>query len=87
MSVEAVVYKEPPARLLALLKKHVPHSLPLLRRLQFTRFPGGITEHSHILWASDAELDGGGGGGDGDDDLPASTRFTAGYLDFSRGKR
>ncbi|RYP72676.1 hypothetical protein DL771_004012 [Monosporascus sp. 5C6A] len=76
MTVDVTRYKEPPAPLLALLGRHVPHSLPLLRRLQFTRFPGGITEHARVLWASDMELA---------DDLPDPARFTAGYLDFSRG--
>ncbi|EMR61475.1 putative gnat family protein [Eutypa lata UCREL1] len=77
MPVEVITYKEPPPQLFALLKRHVPHSLPLLRRLEFTRFPGGITEQTHILWASDVELA---------NDLPASSvGFTAGYLDFSRG--
>ncbi|RYP42834.1 hypothetical protein DL768_010203 [Monosporascus sp. mg162] len=76
MSVDVTRYKDPPASLFALLRRHVPHSLPLLRRLQFTRFPGGITEHARILWASDVEPA---------DDLPDSAHFTAGYLDFSRG--
>ncbi|RYP17779.1 hypothetical protein DL765_004357 [Monosporascus sp. GIB2] len=76
MTADVTRYKEVPAPLLALLGRHVPHSLPLLRRLQFTRFPGGITEHARVLWASDVELA---------DDLPDSARFTAGYLDFSRG--
>ncbi|RYP19425.1 hypothetical protein DL767_009648 [Monosporascus sp. MG133] len=76
MAVDVSRYREPPAPLLALLRRHVPHSLPLLRRLQFTRFPGGITEHARILWASDVEPA---------DDLPDSAHFTAGYLDFSRG--
>ncbi|KAI0600243.1 hypothetical protein F4775DRAFT_76952 [Biscogniauxia sp. FL1348] len=45
-------YTEPPAYLPALLTAHLPHSLPLLRRLQFTRFPGGITPHARILVAT-----------------------------------
>ncbi|RYO98731.1 hypothetical protein DL763_001992 [Monosporascus cannonballus] len=76
MTANVTRYEEVPAPLLALLGRHVPHSLPLLRRLQFTRFPGGITEHARVLWASDVELA---------DDLPDSARFTAGYLDFPRG--
>ncbi|KAI1486226.1 hypothetical protein F5X96DRAFT_682182 [Biscogniauxia mediterranea] len=45
-------YTEPPAYLPALLTAHLPHSLPLLRRLQFTRFPGGITPHARIFVAT-----------------------------------
>jgi hypothetical protein len=76
MAQTVTIYTSPPPALLALLSQHIPHSLPLLRRLQFTRFPGGITEHTKILWCSDTELT---------DDKPARTIFAAGYLDFSRG--
>jgi hypothetical protein len=76
MAHDVTTYTSPPTALVTLLKKHVPHSLPLLRRLQFTRFPGGITEHTKILWSSQSAL------ADAD---PAGTPFTAGYLDFSRG--
>lgn len=80
MSTDVIVYTEPPEALINLLRTHhLPHALPLLRRLRFTRFPGGITEHARILFASDADL------ASGDDALSAETPFAAAYLDFSRG--
>ena len=74
-------HKEPPAPLLALLRRHhVPHALPLLRRLEFAaRFPGGITEHACVLWASDVALPDAVEAG-------AGAVFAAGYLDLSRSK-
>ncbi|KXJ95537.1 hypothetical protein Micbo1qcDRAFT_171892 [Microdochium bolleyi] len=82
-----------PAALLRLLEQHVPHSLPLLRRLQFTRFPGGVTEHTRILFACSSGSGGGPSDGrpvdaQGDDRLaPADgpNSFAAAYVDFSRG--
>ncbi|KAH7035073.1 uncharacterized protein B0I36DRAFT_317549 [Microdochium trichocladiopsis] len=71
----------PPPNLLRLLEQHLPHSLPLLRRLQFTRFPGGITEHTRILFASGDDSHGGGAGAAIDPTAP----FAAAYVDFSRG--
>ncbi|KAI5927812.1 hypothetical protein F4810DRAFT_283712 [Camillea tinctor] len=71
-------YTEPPAYLPTLLTAHLPHSLPLLRRLQFTRFPGGITPHARILVAARSAPD-----------LllaePCSSPFAAAYVDLSRG--
>ncbi|XXG94538.1 hypothetical protein Hte_000795 [Hypoxylon texense] len=80
MSTGVVVYTEPPEALINLLRTHhLPHALPLLRRMRFTRFPGGITEHARILFASAAAAELA-------DDLPAGrTPFAAAYLDFSRG--
>jgi hypothetical protein len=58
-----------PLALLTLLTSHLPHSLPVLRRLQFAaNFPGGSTPHTHVLYArhtdqeEDQGQDGGGGG-------------------------
>ncbi|KAI1208087.1 uncharacterized protein F4807DRAFT_164832 [Annulohypoxylon truncatum] len=79
MSAKVKVYTSPPAALEQLLRSHhLPHALPLLRRLRFTRFPGGITEHTRILYAaaSDATEE-----PTEDGDVP----FAAAYLDFSRG--
>ncbi|OTA92117.1 hypothetical protein M434DRAFT_12622 [Hypoxylon sp. CO27-5] len=72
------IYTAPPEALEQLLRAHhLPHALPLLRRMRFTRFPGGITEHTRILFAAagGAEL------GDATSDTP----FAAAYLDLSRG--
>lgn len=41
-----------PAALLAPLKAHLPHSLALLRRAQFSHLPGGTSPHAHFLFAS-----------------------------------
>lgn len=77
-------YAEPPESLTNLLTAHLPYSLPLLRRLQFARFPGGRTETTHILFASSAteplQPRGGGDGGEA-----ATAPFAAAYLDLSRG--
>ncbi|KAL7629458.1 hypothetical protein AAE478_000978 [Parahypoxylon ruwenzoriense] len=52
-AVTVYIYTAPPAHLVALLRAHhMPHALPLLRRLRFTRFPGGISEHARVLYAS-----------------------------------
>ena len=79
------VYAEPPPRLLALLRRHTPHSLPLLRRLEFTRFPGGITEHARVLWASGAALP--ESEAEAEAEADSDVVFAAGYLDLSRSKR
>ncbi|KAK7969055.1 hypothetical protein PG988_008128 [Apiospora saccharicola] len=83
----AVYTQNPPEDFLRLLSAHLPHSLSLLRRLQFTRFPGGVTEHARILYASDAPLP--SPLNDVKGVAVAATEhhhpFTAAYLDISRG--
>ncbi|XDG10181.1 hypothetical protein ABKA04_009796 [Annulohypoxylon sp. FPYF3050] len=82
MSPNVEVHTAPPDALERLLRSHhLPHALPLLRRLRFTRFPGGITEYTRILYAcaSGARL------GDGEGDIGGDEPFAAAYLDFSRG--
>ena len=65
----------PPDALLALLRRHLPHSLPVLRRFQFARnFTGGSTPDAHVLRAYYA-------GADAD----AGRHFAAAYLDLTRG--
>ncbi|KAK8055521.1 hypothetical protein PG993_000748, partial [Apiospora rasikravindrae] len=83
---------QPPEALLQLLSAHLPHSLSLLRRLQFTKFPGGITEHARILYASNAPLpsppNGTGVAATAERDDQHHHRhhpFTAAFLDISRG--
>lgn len=62
----------------ALLNDHLPQTITLLRRLQFTHFPQDTTEHAHYLFASDPdgppEYQGGQGG-----------HFAAAHLDLSKG--
>ncbi|KAK6863903.1 hypothetical protein PG995_000431 [Apiospora arundinis] len=86
--VEIYTQKAPEA-LIRLLYEHLPHSLSLLRRLQFTKCPGGITEHARILYASDVALSStlpGAGAAAGEAvATQASYPFTAAYLDISRG--
>ncbi|KAI1805991.1 hypothetical protein F4811DRAFT_560816 [Daldinia bambusicola] len=76
--VSVTVYTQPPEDLITLLRTHHrPYALPLLRRLGFTRFPGGITEHTRILFASAPGLS--------PRDHQKDTPFAAAYLDLSRG--
>ncbi|KAI3329128.1 hypothetical protein HD806DRAFT_530532 [Xylariaceae sp. AK1471] len=97
MAPIVTVYTTPPEALVErLTRSHLPHALPLVRRLRFTRLPGGITEHSRILWSSSFSLEedhhyhyiatGGGqsleGTGKG---KGRETPFAAAYLDLSRG--
>ncbi|KAI8960934.1 hypothetical protein F5Y11DRAFT_247811 [Daldinia sp. FL1419] len=77
-AVAVTVYTQPPEDLVNILRAHHrPYALPLLRRLRFTRFPGGITEHTRILFASQPGLPIAQHGSD--------TPFAAAYLDLSRG--
>lgn len=96
MAPEVAVYTTPSEALVGLLtKSYLLQALPLVRRMQFTKFPGGITEHARILWCSRASLehystttaaaaDGDGGGGDDTRSLQEVTPFAAAYLDLSR---
>ncbi|KAI8632300.1 hypothetical protein F5Y19DRAFT_358930 [Xylariaceae sp. FL1651] len=95
MAIQVTVYTAPPEALAKRLQSYLPHSLLLIRRMRFTRFPGGITEHARVLWASTVSLEdhlarypdvGAGklereGGGERETEAP----FAAAYLDFSRG--
>ena len=59
-----------PPSLISNLKSHLPHSLPLLRRIQFaSRVKGGSTQHSHVIYVHSGD----------------SSHFAAAYLDLSRG--
>lgn len=44
---------EVPDGLVDLLSAHLPYSLPLLRRLQFTKCKGGLTPTSRVLFSSE----------------------------------
>lgn len=68
------VFNIPPLELYTLLSEHLPLSLTLTRRLQFTTRPGGSTSHARVLFAST------------EGKLASSPRsFTAAYLDISGG--
>ena len=82
MSQTARSYSTVPEGVEELLISHLPHSLPLLRRLQFTTFEGGITPTSNIIFSPDipqivASVP------ENRSDQPKV--FAAAYLDFSRG--
>ncbi|KAI1734470.1 hypothetical protein F4680DRAFT_462357 [Xylaria scruposa] len=84
MAPKVSVYTTPPSALVEFLTRppHLPHALPLARRMRFTTFPGGITEHARILWASEVSLDEYLAGAQNAED---ARPFAAAYLDFSRG--
>ncbi|TEA19006.1 hypothetical protein C8034_v009465 [Colletotrichum sidae] len=68
----AVIHTTVPPELISLLESHLPNSLPLLRRLQFTRFPGGQRPTARIIVAAPP--------------LSSSpANFAAAYLDFGSG--
>ncbi|ROW11251.1 hypothetical protein VMCG_01427 [Cytospora schulzeri] len=60
----------------AILNDHLPHTITLLRRLQFTHFPQDTTEHAHYLFVSDH---------DGLSDNQGRGHFAAAHLDLSKG--
>ncbi|KAF5699416.1 gnat family protein [Fusarium globosum] len=70
------VYTTVPEQLLALLTKQLPYSLPLLRRLQFTKFENGLRETARVILVAESQLEEGA-------DLPK--RFTAAYIDVGGG--
>ncbi|KAH7323027.1 hypothetical protein B0I35DRAFT_426951 [Stachybotrys elegans] len=69
MSVQTQTFATVPDWLLAQLSNHLPYSLPLLRRLQFTKLPRGTSEHARIVLVSD----------------DTSTCFTVAYVDPAGG--
>lgn len=60
----------------AILSDHLPQTITLLRRLQFTRLPQDTPEHAHYLFASDPN---------GPSGSQRPSHFAACYLDFSKG--
>ncbi|KAJ9427298.1 hypothetical protein QL093DRAFT_2198316 [Fusarium oxysporum] len=66
------VYTTVPKQLLALLTNQLPYSLPLLRRLQFTKFENGLRETARVILAAESQLE---------DGLDFPKRFTAAYID------
>ncbi|OTB06694.1 hypothetical protein M426DRAFT_106293 [Hypoxylon sp. CI-4A] len=85
MSPDVAIYTQPPAELETLLRTHhLPYALPLLRRMRFTRFLGGITEHARILFASGSSSSS-SSSVQLTADFPGDAPFAAAYLDLSRG--
>ncbi|KAH6953319.1 hypothetical protein DER45DRAFT_647944 [Fusarium avenaceum] len=70
------VYSTVPSGLLTLLADQLPYSLPLLRRLQFTKFEGGLRETARIILVADSQVD--------DEKFPPQ-KFTAAYVDVAGG--
>lgn len=70
------VYTTVPKQLLALLTNQLPYSLPLLRRLQFTKFENGLRETARVILAAESQLE---------DGLDFPKRFTAAYIDVGGG--
>ncbi|RDA86927.1 hypothetical protein CP532_1879 [Ophiocordyceps camponoti-leonardi (nom. inval.)] len=71
MTPNVAVFSTAPATLLDRLRRHLPASLTVLRRLQSAARDIGTSPNSHVLLVSD--------GDDDDDDGP----FTTAYADFS----
>ncbi|KXH66671.1 acetyltransferase [Colletotrichum salicis] len=82
----ARIHTSVPEGLIPLLESHLPNSLVLLRRLQFTRFKDGKRPTARIILASDAPLPSTTSHQDGEtsDQLPHN--FCAAYLDFGSTK-
>lgn len=70
----AAILTSVPDGLIPLLESRLPNSLPLLRRLQFTRFPGGQRPTARIILASPPLARD-----------PSPRHFAAAYLDFGSG--
>ncbi|KAL5085809.1 hypothetical protein Trisim1_009880 [Trichoderma cf. simile WF8] len=79
MASHAVSFTSVPAKLVELLTPDLPYSLPLLRRLQSTKFNHGTTPHARIVFVSDTELS-----SEEQFDQYQSKAYTAAYLDFSK---
>lgn len=83
----ATIQTSVPEGLIPLLESHLPNSLVLLRRLQFTRFRDGMRPTARIILASDAPLSPTTSQekyGATSDEPPRN--FCAAYLDFGSTK-
>ncbi|KAM0273997.1 hypothetical protein ACHAQH_008054 [Verticillium albo-atrum] len=77
----AEIFSDVPSGLLDLLVPHLPYSLSLVRRLQFTSAsPTGKTPSARIIFASDDQLSGKHEAAE-----PSTRHFTVSYFDPSRG--
>ncbi|KAL5609835.1 hypothetical protein FOVSG1_004516 [Fusarium oxysporum f. sp. vasinfectum] len=70
------VYTTVPEQLLALLTNQLPYSLPLLRRLQFTKSENGLRETERVILVAESLLE---------DAVNFPKKFTAAYLDVAGG--
>ncbi|KAF4457147.1 hypothetical protein FALBO_15265 [Fusarium albosuccineum] len=77
MAGYAKVHDTVPPGLLKLLDDQLPYSHPLLRRLQFTKVEGGLSETARIIFVSESS-------GFEDDENPPQ-RFSAAYIDVGGG--
>lgn len=77
MAPVVLSYHSVPGELFEPLKAHLPFSLPLLRRLQYTSFPGGLSEDSRIVLVHDSS--------EADDGIGALTKFTVAYVNVGGG--
>ncbi|KAJ0301585.1 hypothetical protein COL516b_007556 [Colletotrichum fioriniae] len=83
----ATIYTSVPEGLIPLLQSHLPNSLVLLRRLQFTRFKDGMRPTARIILASDASLTSTiSQQNDGTISDQQPCNFCAAYLDFGSTK-
>ncbi|KAK1990435.1 hypothetical protein LX36DRAFT_647853 [Colletotrichum falcatum] len=86
----AAIYTTVPEGLVPLLETHLPNSLHVLRRLQFTRFKGGMRPTARVIFASDALLSPGAAASSSSSSSsspsPSPRHFTVAYLDFGSGK-
>ncbi|KAI3400445.1 hypothetical protein diail_3066 [Diaporthe ilicicola] len=65
-----------------ILRDHLPQSLALLRRIQFTHYQQGTTEHARYLFVSDSDGAINGGERSGQS---SPRHFATAYLDLSKG--
>lgn len=79
MDQAVFTYTDTPTGLLDLLSAHLPFSLPLFRRLQFTKLKGGISTTSRIVFASDS------GKEPRDAEPGGEIHFAAAYVDPAAG--
>lgn len=70
------VYTTVPEQLLALLTNQLPYSLPLLRRLQFTKSENGLRETERVILVAESLPK---------DAVNLPKKFTAVYLDVAGG--
>ncbi|KAL1856249.1 hypothetical protein VTK73DRAFT_8413 [Phialemonium thermophilum] len=78
-------FREVPKWLLSLLTKHLPFSLPVLRRLQFAaQIEGGRSPNTRILFAHDNQVATTAYSSSAIPSDPLPTHFAVTYLDLSR---
>ena len=78
MPQTAHVFTSVPEKLLRLLTDQMPFSIALLRRLQFTKVNGGITQSARVVLISDTSSF--------EEKSPSPKRFTAAYVDVGGGR-